>query len=46
MVSITLSEEHRMRVFETRVVRKMFGFKREVLIECWRKLYNEAICDL
>jgi hypothetical protein len=28
--SLTLGEEHRMRVFENRVLRKIFGPKREV----------------
>lgn len=46
MVSLTLSEEHRISVFETRVLRKMFGRKRQILTECWRKLYNEDHYDL
>jgi hypothetical protein len=38
--SFTLKEEHRLRVFENRVLR-IVGPKREKVIEGWRKLYNE-----
>jgi hypothetical protein len=37
--SLTLGEEHRLRVFENRVLRKIFGPKREE-DGSWRKLYN------
>jgi len=41
--SLTLREECRLRVFENRVLRRMFGPKRgEVTME-WRKLYNEEL---
>jgi hypothetical protein len=44
--SLTLKEEHRLRVFENRVLRKIFGLKRdEVTGEC-RKLHNEKLSDL
>jgi hypothetical protein len=33
--SLTLKEEHRMRVFENRVLRKIFGPKREEVTEEW-----------
>jgi hypothetical protein len=35
-------EEHRQRVFNKRVIRKIFGPKREEVIEDWRKLYVEG----
>jgi hypothetical protein len=38
--SLTLREEHRLRVFENRVLRKIFGPKRDEVIGGWRKLYN------
>jgi len=44
--SMTLREEHRLRVFENRVLRRVFGPKRdEVTGEC-RKLHNEELSDL
>jgi hypothetical protein len=44
--SLTLREEHRLRVLENRVLRKIFGPKRdEVKGEC-RKLLNEELRDL
>jgi hypothetical protein len=39
--SLTLREEHRLRVFENRVLRRMFGLKRDEVTEDWRKLHNE-----
>jgi hypothetical protein len=41
----TLREEHRLRVFENRVLR-IFGFKRDEVIGGWRKLHNEELCNL
>jgi hypothetical protein len=43
--SLTLREEHRLRVFENRVLRRLFGPKRDVTGER-RKLPNEEIHDL
>ena len=44
--SLTWREEHRLRVFENRVLRRVFGPKRyEVTGEC-RKLHNEELNDL
>jgi len=37
-----LREERRLRVFENRVPRRIFGPKRDVVIGEWRKLYNEG----
>jgi hypothetical protein len=43
--SLTLGEEHRLRDFENRVLRKIFGPKREE-DESWRKLHNDELHDL
>jgi hypothetical protein len=40
-----LSEEHRLRVFENRVLRKIFGPKREE-DGSWRKLHNDELHNL
>jgi hypothetical protein len=45
--SLTLRKEHRLWVFENRVLRRIFGPKRdEVLTREWRKLHNEELHDL
>jgi hypothetical protein len=44
--SLTLREEHRLRVFENRVLRRIFGPKRDEVTGEWRKLYNEELRDL
>jgi len=44
--SLTLREEHRLRVFENRVLRKMCGAKRDEVTGEWRKLRNEELNDL
>jgi hypothetical protein len=44
--SLTLREEHRLRVFENRVLRKIFGPKRAEVMGEWRKLHNEELRDL
>jgi hypothetical protein len=41
-----LREEHRLRVFENRVLRKIFGSKRGKVTGQWRKLHNEELHDL
>jgi hypothetical protein len=38
---LTLREEHRLRVFERRVLRRIFGPKRDEVTGDWRKLHNE-----
>jgi hypothetical protein len=38
--SLTLREENRLRVFENRVLRRIFGPKRDEVIGGWRKLHN------
>jgi len=45
-LSLTLREERRLRVFENRVLRRMFGPKRDEITGEWRKLYHEELNDL
>jgi len=40
-LSLTLREERRLRVFENRVLRRIFGPKRDEETGEWRKLLNE-----
>ena len=40
-----MREEHRLRVFENRVLRRIFEPKRDGVTE-WRKLHNEELNDL
>jgi PAS domain-containing protein len=44
--SSILREEHRLEVFENRVLRRIFGSKRDEVIGGGRKLYNEELHDL
>jgi hypothetical protein len=44
--SPTLREEHRLRVSETRVLRRIFGPKRDKVTGEWRKLHNGDLNDL
>jgi hypothetical protein len=44
--SLTLREEHRLRVFENGVLRRIFGPKRDEVTGKWRKLHNEELRDL
>ena len=44
--SLTLREEHRLRVSENRVLRRIFGPKRDGVTGEWRKLHNEELNDL
>jgi hypothetical protein len=39
-------EERRLRVFENRVLRRIFGTKRDDVTGEWRKLHNEELHDL
>jgi hypothetical protein len=41
-----IREEHRLRVFENKVLRMVFGPKRDEVTGEWRKLHNEEIRDL
>jgi hypothetical protein len=45
-LSLTLREEHRLRVFENRVLRRIFGPKRDEVIGGWRKLHNDELHGL
>jgi hypothetical protein len=40
---LTLREEHRLRVFENRVLRRIYGPKRDDVTGEWRKLHNEEL---
>jgi hypothetical protein len=42
----TLREEHRLGVFENRVLRRIFGAKRDEVMGGWRKLHNEELHNL
>jgi hypothetical protein len=44
--SLTLREEHRPRVFVNRVLRRIFGPKRDEVTGEWRKLHNEELRNL
>jgi hypothetical protein len=44
--SLTLREKHGLRVFENKVLRKIFGSKRDEATGGWRKLHNEELRDL
>jgi len=44
--SLTLREEHRLRVFENMVLRRIFGPMRDEVAGEWRKLQNEELNDL
>jgi hypothetical protein len=43
---VTLREEHRLRVFENRVLRGMFGPKRDEVTGEWRKLLSGELHNL
>jgi hypothetical protein len=44
--SLTLREKHRLRVFENRVLRRIFGPKRDEVNGDWRKLHKKELRDL
>ncbi|KAJ4436577.1 hypothetical protein ANN_16610 [Periplaneta americana] len=41
--TLTLREEHRLKVFENKVLRKIFGAKRDEVTGEWRKLHNTEL---
>jgi hypothetical protein len=43
---LTLREERRLRVFEKRVLRTIYGTERDEMRECWRKLLDEELHNL
>jgi hypothetical protein len=44
--SLTLREEHRLRVFENKVLRTIFGPKKNEIVGGWRKQHNEELHNL
>jgi hypothetical protein len=44
--SLTVRKEHKLRVFENRVLRRIFGPKRDGVTGGWRKLHNEELHNL
>ena len=44
--SLKLREERRLKVFENRVLRRIFGPKRDEVTGEWRKLHNEELNNL
>ena len=44
--SLTLREEPRLKVFENRVLRRIFGPKQYEVTGEWRRLHNEELYDL
>jgi hypothetical protein len=44
--SLTLRDEHRLRVFENKVLRRIFGPNRNEMVGGWRKLTNEELHSL
>jgi hypothetical protein len=45
-LSLILREEHRLRVFLNRELRKIFGPKRDEVTWGWRKLHNDELHDM
>jgi hypothetical protein len=41
-----IREEHKLRMFENRVLRRIFGSKRDGVTGGWRKLHNEELHNL
>jgi hypothetical protein len=46
LLFLPLREEQRLRVFENRVLRRIFGPKRDEVTGVWRKLHNEELHNL
>jgi hypothetical protein len=46
LVTLTLREVRRLRVFENRVLRNIFEPERDEVTGEWRRLHNEELCDL
>jgi len=44
--SLTLREDRRLRVFENRILRRIFGPKRDDVTGAWRKLHNDELNGL
>jgi hypothetical protein len=46
MWSLTLRQDHRLKVFENMVLRRIFGPERDEVTRGWRKLHNEELHNL
>jgi hypothetical protein len=46
IIDLHLREEHRLRVFENRILRGIIGPKRDAVTRGWRKLHNEELHTL
>jgi hypothetical protein len=44
--SLTLREKHRLRVFVNRLLRRIFGPRRDEVTGGWRKLYTKELCEM
>jgi hypothetical protein len=44
--SLTLRDEYRLRIFENRVLRRIFGPKRKEVAGSWSRLHNEELHNL
>jgi len=44
--SLTLREERKLRMFESMVLRGIFGPRRDEVTEEWRRMRNEELNDL
>ena len=44
--TVTLRDEHRLRVFQNRVLREIFGAKRDGVTGVWRRLHDEELYEL
>jgi hypothetical protein len=45
-LGLSLGEEHRLKAFEKRVLKKIFEPKRDDVTGDWRKIHNEALHNL
>jgi hypothetical protein len=46
VVQLAMVEERKLRVFENKVLRRIFGPRRDEVTGEWRRLHNEEINDL
>jgi hypothetical protein len=46
LVLLYVTPEHILRVFENRVLRRIFGAKREEVVRGWKRLHNEELHNL
>jgi hypothetical protein len=45
-MGVTLGKEHRPRVFQNGVLRKILGFRKNKVIGEWRRMHYEGLYDL